>query len=79
MTAPSKVSGAPRVHITAGSARKPRKFAVSDGAPIEVVGRYDGVPLGKARREVTDEIMRAIQQITGQEEAGIYNDRAPDA
>jgi acetyl esterase/lipase len=37
MTAPSKVSGAPRVHIAAGSARKPRKFPVSDGAPVEVV------------------------------------------
>ena len=52
---------------------------VTFGKPIEVVGRYDGVPLGKARREVTDEIMRAIQAITGQEEAGIYNERAPDA
>src|SRR5699024_5075321 len=31
--------------------------SVSFGAPIEVVGRYDGVPVGRARREVTDEIM----------------------
>jgi len=52
---------------------------VEFGRPIEVVGRYDGVPLGKARRQVTDEIMRAIQAITGQEEAGIYNERAPEA
>ena len=52
---------------------------VTFGTPIQVAGRYDGVPLGKARREVTDEIMRAIQAITGQEEAGIYNERAPDA
>ncbi|WP_028645617.1 lysophospholipid acyltransferase family protein [Nocardioides sp. URHA0020] len=52
---------------------------VTFGRPIEVAGRYDGVPLGRARREVTDEIMRAIQAITGQEEAGVYNDRAPDA
>ena len=52
---------------------------VEFGRPIEVVGRYDGVPLGKARREVTDEIMRAIHAITGQEQAGIYNERAPDA
>jgi len=52
---------------------------VAFGAPIEVAGRYDGVPPGKARREITDEIMRAIQALTGQEEAGIYNDRAPDA
>ena len=62
-------------------ARLPRivPITVTFGAPIEVAGRYDGVPLGKARREITDEIMRAIQALTGQEEAGVYNDRAPDA
>jgi 1-acyl-sn-glycerol-3-phosphate acyltransferase len=49
------------------------------GEPIEVAGRYDGVPLGRARREVTDAIMTAIQALTGQEPAGVYNDRAPDA
>jgi 1-acyl-sn-glycerol-3-phosphate acyltransferase len=45
------------------------------GAPIDFAGRYDGVPLGKARREATDEIMAAIQKITGQEQAGVYNER----
>lgn len=61
--------------------RLPRVVPVSItfGEPIEVAGRYDGVPLGKARRAITDEIMRAIQAITGQEEARIYNERAPDA
>jgi 1-acyl-sn-glycerol-3-phosphate acyltransferase len=52
---------------------------IAFGEPIQVAGRYDGVPLGRARREVTDEIMRAIQALTGQEESGVYNDRAPDA
>ncbi|HEX2284519.1 MAG TPA: alpha/beta hydrolase [Mycobacterium sp.] len=37
MTAPSKVARAPRAGITAASTRKPRKFPVSDGAPVEVV------------------------------------------
>jgi acetyl esterase/lipase len=37
MTAPSKVSGAPRAHIGAASTRTPRKFPVSDCAPVEVV------------------------------------------
>lgn len=54
-------------------------LTISFGAPIEVADRYDGVPLGRARREVTDEIMTAIQALSGQEEAGVYNDRAPDA
>jgi 1-acyl-sn-glycerol-3-phosphate acyltransferase len=46
------------------------------GEPLDFTGRFDGVPLGRARREVTDEIMAAIQRITGQVETGVYNDRA---
>ena len=38
---------------------------------------FDGVPLGRARREVTDEIMAAIQRLSGQEAAGVYNERTP--
>jgi 1-acyl-sn-glycerol-3-phosphate acyltransferase len=62
-------------------ARLPRivPITVRFGTAIEVAGRYDGVAPGKARRLVTDEIMTAIQALTGQEEAGVYNDRAPDA
>ena len=62
-------------------ARLPRvvPIRVAFGAPIQVVGRYDGVPLGRARRQITDEVMTAIQTLSGQEEAGVYNDRAPDA
>lgn len=37
MTAPSKVSGSPRVSVTAAKAAKSRRFPVSDGAPVEVV------------------------------------------
>jgi 1-acyl-sn-glycerol-3-phosphate acyltransferase len=49
------------------------------GKPIAVEGRFEGMPPGKARRVLTDEIMLAIQQLSGQEQAGVYNDRAPDA
>jgi 1-acyl-sn-glycerol-3-phosphate acyltransferase len=58
-------------------ARLPRVVPVSVafGTPIDVAGRYDGVPLGRARREVTDEIMAAIQALSGQEPAGAYNAR----
>jgi acetyl esterase/lipase len=37
MTAPSKVTRAPRAGISAGKARKPRKYPVSDSAPVEVI------------------------------------------
>ena len=58
-------------------ARLPRlaRVSVEFGAPLEFSGRYDGVPLGRARREVTDEIMAAIGALTGQEPAGVYNER----
>ncbi len=49
---------------------------VSFGEPIHVAGRFDGVPSGRARRQVTDEIMAAIQRLSGQETAGIYNERS---
>ncbi len=52
---------------------------VAFGPPIEVARTYEGVPLGRARREVTDRIMTAIQGLSGQEEAGIYNERPTEA
>jgi 1-acyl-sn-glycerol-3-phosphate acyltransferase len=54
------------------------RVTVKFGEPIDVRGRYDGVPPGKARRAITDQVMAEIQRLTGQEEAGVYNDRAPD-
>jgi 1-acyl-sn-glycerol-3-phosphate acyltransferase len=57
--------------------RLPRlaKVTVAFGAPINVADEYDGVALGRARRDLTDRIMSAISDLTGQVEAGIYNDR----
>jgi len=45
------------------------------GTPLHFAGRYDGVPAGRARREITDEVMAAIARLTGQEQAGVYNER----
>lgn len=58
-------------------ARLPRvvPVTVAFGEPIEVAGRYAGVPPGRARREVTDQVMAAIQRLTGQAPAGVYNER----
>jgi acetyl esterase/lipase len=44
MTAPSKVPSTPRAAIHAARGLRPRKFPVSDGAPVEVV--EDGPSLG---------------------------------
>ena len=55
------------------------KVRIAFGAPIGVAGRFDGVALGKARRLLTDEVMAAIGELSGQEPAGIYNERPADA
>jgi 1-acyl-sn-glycerol-3-phosphate acyltransferase len=61
-------------------ARLPRlaKVTISFGEPIDFRARFDGAAPGRARREATDEIMAAIQELSGQEPAGAYNDRPPD-
>jgi 1-acyl-sn-glycerol-3-phosphate acyltransferase len=50
------------------------KVTVKFGKPIDFTARYDGIPLGRARREATDEIMTAIQELSGQVPAGRYNE-----
>ncbi|HSO65427.1 MAG TPA: lysophospholipid acyltransferase family protein, partial [Ornithinibacter sp.] len=54
------------------------KVTLRFGEPINVAGEYDGVPSGRARRELTDRIMGAIAELSGQEQAGVYNERPSD-
>ena len=54
------------------------KVTVEFGQPIQVAGRFAGVPLGKARRALTDEVMEAIAALSGQDVAGVYNERPAD-
>ena len=54
-------------------------MTVRFGEPITVAGEYDGVPSGRARRELTDRIMAAIGGLSGQEPAGVYNERPAGA
>ncbi|MFC5178344.1 lysophospholipid acyltransferase family protein [Nocardioides taihuensis] len=76
---PVGLEGTPDIQPIGSSRLHLAKVAVRFGEPLEFAGRFDGMPLGRARREVTDEIMRAIQGLTGQEEAGVYNERPADA
>jgi len=55
------------------------KVTARFGAPISPAGQYDGVPAGRARREITDLVMSEIQKLSGQEAAGVYNERPPEA
>jgi 1-acyl-sn-glycerol-3-phosphate acyltransferase len=61
--------------------RLPRlaRVTVRFGEPLTFKREYAGVPPGRARREVTDVIMNAIQRLSGQQFAGVYNERPADA
>jgi len=54
------------------------RVTVRFGTPL-TFEKYDGLPAGRARREVTDEVMAAIAVLSGQEVAGVYNERPPEA
>jgi 1-acyl-sn-glycerol-3-phosphate acyltransferase len=45
-------------------------------APPMDFGHYRDLPPAKARRAITDEIVETIQKLSGQEYAGVYNERA---
>lgn len=55
------------------------KVTVRFGEPIDFTSRFDGMAPGRARREATDEIMDAIQTLTGQERVDTYNERPVEA
>jgi len=74
---PVGLAGTEKVQPVGANGFRLAPITVVFGEPIEVAGRFDGMPLGKARRLLTDEIMAAIRDLTGQEEAGTYNERPP--
>lgn len=72
---PVAVSGTPAIQRAGGRFIRPASVTVTFGAPLLLADRYRDIPVGKARRQITDEIMSAIQAMSGQEPAGQYNDR----
>lgn len=75
---PVGLRGTERIQPIGSSVPRIVPVQVAFGAPIDPRGRYDGLPLGKARRLLTDEVMTAIRALSGQEDAGVYNDRPAD-
>ena len=75
---PVALSGTQDIQPVGSRLPRRAKVRVEFGAPIEVAGRFDGIPQGRARRELTDEVMAAILTMSGQEWAGEYNQRAPE-
>ena len=59
--------------------RPPKRVPVTVmfGPPLDFRTRFEGVSPARARREATDEIMNAIHSLSGQDLAGVYNERPP--
>jgi 1-acyl-sn-glycerol-3-phosphate acyltransferase len=72
---PVGISGTQDLQPVGSRLPKLARVSVRFGEPLHFAGRYDGVPIGRARREVTDLVMSAIQSLSGQQAAGVYNER----
>ncbi|MDO5501615.1 MAG: lysophospholipid acyltransferase family protein [Actinomycetia bacterium] len=74
---PVGLIGTEHIQPVGASLPRVRKVTVKFGEPVDP-GTYAGLPAGKARRQLTDDVMSTIQRLTGQTPAGVYND-APTA
>ncbi len=72
---PVAILGTDRVQPRGRAVPKPGRIGLRIGPPMDFRGRADGVPRGKAARQVTDEIMEAIQGLSGQEYVDDYAPR----
>jgi 1-acyl-sn-glycerol-3-phosphate acyltransferase len=72
---PVGLIGTERLQPVGATVPRLARVTIRFGTPIDVGGRFDGVPLGRARREVTDEVMAAIHALSGQPLADGYNER----
>jgi len=72
---PVGLIGTERLQPVGATVPRLARVTIRFGTPIDVTGRFDGVPLGRARREVTDEVMAAIHALSGQPLADGYNER----
>ena len=75
---PVGLIGTDRVQPVGASFPRLAKVRVSFGPPISPEP-YAGMPAGKGRRLLTDEVMDAIARLTGQERADTYNELPADS
>ncbi len=72
---PVAIEGTDRVQPRGRAVPKPGRIGLRIGAPMDFTGRDAGTPRGRAAREVTDEIMEAIRDLSGQEYVDDYAPR----
>jgi 1-acyl-sn-glycerol-3-phosphate acyltransferase len=76
---PTALIGTEKLQPVGSRLPKLAKVTVRFGPPIHVAGEYAGVAPGRARRQITDRVMAEIQRMSGQEQAGVYNERPADS
>nr|WP_040564090.1 lysophospholipid acyltransferase family protein [Kineosphaera limosa] len=72
---PVGLAGTENIQPVGSRYMRPAKVAITFGEPLDLASRYADLPTGRARRQITDDIMTAIGAITGQQPAGVYNER----
>jgi 1-acyl-sn-glycerol-3-phosphate acyltransferase len=72
---PVCVEGTDRVQPIGATVPRVHRVKVSFGAPIRPQD-YAHLPPGRARREITDAVMNAVAEMSGQERAPGYNEHA---
>ncbi|WP_067804452.1 lysophospholipid acyltransferase family protein [Actinomadura formosensis] len=75
---PVAILGTDRVQPRGRAVPRPGRIGLRIGPPMHFGGRDEGVPRGRAARQVTDEIMVAIQGLSGQEYVDGYAPRPGD-
>src|SRR3954452_12190069 len=70
---PVALTGTDRVQPVGANRLRVRPVTITFGAPIDP-GTYRGLPAGRARRELTDEVMDRIAALSPQVRADVYNE-----
>ena len=71
---PVGLVGTERVQPIGATFPRVHRVRIAFGEPVRPAA-YDGMPPGRARREITDAVMDRIAALTGQERAAGYNER----
>jgi 1-acyl-sn-glycerol-3-phosphate acyltransferase len=67
---PVGITGTDRIQPIGARYWRPHRFSVTFGTPLTFPEHRGQAGKGKARRDVTDRIMEAVAELTGQEKAG---------
>ncbi len=72
---PVGLRGTERLQPVGSNLPRVLRVDIAFGKPLRFGPEYSAMPSGRARREITDRVMDAIAELSGQERAGVYNER----